>query len=72
MSGAHAVQMVSALLKNGPEYLGKVLAELTQWMEEHEYQSIKQMQGSMNLLRCPDPKAYERANYLHILKSWKV
>ncbi len=72
MSGAHAVQMVSALLKNGPEYLGKVLAELTQWMEEHEYQSIKQMQGSMSLLRCPDPKAYERANYLHILKSWNV
>jgi dihydroorotate dehydrogenase (fumarate) len=72
MSGAHAVQMVSALLKNGPKHLAAVRTELIQWMEKHEYESISQMQGSMSLLRCPDPKAYERANYLHLLQSWKI
>lgn len=72
MSGANAVQMVSALLRNGPEYLKLIHTDLIQWMEEHEYESISQMQGSMNLVRCPDPKAYQRANYLHILKSWNM
>jgi dihydroorotate dehydrogenase (fumarate) len=41
------------------------------WLEEHEYESLSQMQGSMSLIRCPDPSAYERANYLEILQSWK-
>ena len=72
MSGANAVQMVSALLKNGPEYLKVVHGNLVKWMEEHEYNSVHQMQGSMNLVRCPDPKGYERSNYLHILKSWSI
>ncbi len=72
MAGAHAVQMVSALLKNGPTYLGKVRDQMAEWMEQHEYDSLKQMQGSMNLSRSPDPSAYERANYMHILKSWQA
>lgn len=70
MAGAHAVQMVSALLKNGPEHLAKVLAELTQWLEEHDYESLAQMRGTMNLKHCPDATAFERANYLRLLKSW--
>jgi dihydroorotate dehydrogenase (fumarate) len=69
MSGAHAVQMVSALLKQGPEYLATVKRELIEWMDAHEYSSVNQMRGSMNLHRCPDPKAYERANYIQILRS---
>jgi dihydroorotate dehydrogenase (fumarate) len=40
-------------------------------MEEHEYESLEQMQGSMNLTRCPDPKAFTRTNYMRILRSWK-
>jgi dihydroorotate dehydrogenase (fumarate) len=72
MAGAHSVQMVSALLQNGPEYLGTVLANLTQWLEEHEYESLEQMRGTMNLKHCPDATAFERANYLRILKSWQV
>jgi dihydroorotate dehydrogenase (fumarate) len=70
MAGAHAVQMVSALLRQGPEYLRQVREALAQWLEEHEYQSLKEMRGSMSLLRCADPKAYERANYIKILQSW--
>lgn len=70
MAGAHAVQMVSALLARGPDYLREVRQGLAQWLEEHEYQSLGEMQGSMGLLRCDNPKAYERANYIKILQSW--
>ena len=71
MTGAHCVQLVSSLLHNGPAYLAQVRQGMADWMEQHEYESLKQMQGSMNLMRCPDPKVFERANYLHILQSWK-
>ena len=70
MCGAHAVQLVSALLKQGPQHLSKVRDGVAAWLEEHEYESLAQSQGSMNLARCPDPKAYERANYIHVLQSW--
>ena len=71
MAGADAVQMVSALLKNGPEHLTAVRQHISAWMEEHEYASLTQMQGSMDLTRCPDPKAYQRANYIQLLESWR-
>jgi dihydroorotate dehydrogenase (fumarate) len=71
MTGAHAVQMVSALLRRGPGYLRAVRAEMEAWMEAHEYESLAQMRGSMNLLVCPDPHAYERANYMLMLQSWR-
>jgi len=70
MCGAQAVQMVSALLENGPQQLAMLRNEVSQWLQEHEYESLKQMQGSMSLLKCPNPKAFERANYAHILQSW--
>ncbi|HVQ77892.1 MAG TPA: dihydroorotate dehydrogenase-like protein [Candidatus Binatia bacterium] len=70
MTGAHAVQVVSALLQRGPDYLALLRQELTKWLEEHEYDSLRQMQGSMNLASCPDPRAYERANYMLMLQGW--
>jgi len=70
MAGAHAVQMVSALLVRGPEYLATVRAEMARWLEEHEYDSLAQARGSMNLTGCPDPAAYERANYMTLLQGW--
>jgi dihydroorotate dehydrogenase (fumarate) len=72
MAGAHAVQMVSALLQRGPQHLRVVRNELAAWLERHEYGSLRQMQGSLSLARCPDPNAYERANYMHILQSWSA
>lgn len=72
MAGAHAVQMVSALLVRGPVYLAAVRAELAQWLEEHEYESLRQAQGSMNMASSPDPEVYERANYMMILQGWSV
>ncbi len=72
MVGADVVQMVSTLLKHGPEHLAGLLAELKQWMEVHEYESVDQMRGSMSLSHCPDPSVYERANYLRVLQLWKI
>jgi dihydroorotate dehydrogenase (fumarate) len=71
MCGAHAVQMVSSLLRRGPQYLGDVRKQMADWLEKHEYVSLQQMQGSMNLARCPDPKAYERGNYMRVLQNWR-
>ena len=71
MCGAHAVQMVSGLLRRGPEHLAVVRAQLSDWLEAHEYASLGQMQGSMNLTRCPDPKSFERANYMRVLQNWR-
>ncbi len=72
MCGADGVQLVSALLQSGPEELTRLRSGLAEWLEEHEYESLSQMRGSMNLLRCPDPSAYERDNYMHILQGWKA
>jgi dihydroorotate dehydrogenase (fumarate) len=71
MAGAHAVQMVSALLHHGPEHLAVLRRGLVQWLEEHEYGSLREMRGSMSMRSCPDPQAYERANYMLMLQSWK-
>ena len=70
MSGATGVQVVSALLQHGPRRLGVLLDGLSSWLQEHEYTSVKQLSGSMNLVRCPDPSGYERANYVKLLQSW--
>lgn len=71
MCGADAVQMVSALLQRGTFHLEAIREGVAQWLEEHEYTSLSQMKGSMNLLRCPDPAAYERANYMRLLQSYR-
>jgi dihydroorotate dehydrogenase (fumarate) len=71
MCGADGVQMVSALLKEGPKQLMTARAELEWALEENEYDSLAQVKGSMSLTRCPDPKAYERINYMHILQNWR-
>ena len=70
MTGADAVQVVSALLERGPGYLAELRRGVAEWLEEHEYDSLAQMRGSMNLATCPDPAAFERANYMQLLQSW--
>jgi dihydroorotate dehydrogenase (fumarate) len=72
MAGADAVQIVSSLLINGPEQVKSMLDELCKWMEKKGYNSIDELRGCMNYLRCPDPEALERANYMRVLKSWRV
>jgi dihydroorotate dehydrogenase (fumarate) len=72
MAGAHVTQMVSALLRHGANHLRRVRADLERWLEEHGCESLRQIQGSMSLQRCPDPAAYQRANYIRLLQSWRV
>ena len=70
MAGARVTQLVSALLRKGPEHLTVLETELKQWMSDNGYTSLRQMRGSMASSRCPDPKAFERANYLRALHSF--
>ena len=70
MAGAHAVQVVSAILKNGPGWIEDTRNEMSQWLDAHEYESLAQAHASMNLSKCPDPGAYERGNYVRILRAW--
>jgi dihydroorotate dehydrogenase (fumarate) len=71
MTGAHAVQVVSALLMKGPDVLRTLIKEVSEWMDEMEYKSIEQMRGSLSLKTAPDPAVYERANYMLVLQSWR-
>jgi dihydroorotate dehydrogenase (fumarate) len=68
MAGAHATQMVSALLRHGPQHLRTVRAEIESWMREHEWSSLGEMRGNMSFDRIPDPAAYERANFRMALR----
>jgi dihydroorotate dehydrogenase (fumarate) len=72
MTGADAVQLVSALLIHGPEHITRTLEAIEFWMQEHGYESMRQMHGSMNLQRTPNPKAFSRANYMRMLDSWQM
>jgi dihydroorotate dehydrogenase (fumarate) len=70
MAGARAAMLTSALLKHGIEVLRVVRANLSAWLEAHEYTSVRQMQGSMSYRSVPDPAAFERANYMRVLSSF--
>jgi dihydroorotate dehydrogenase (fumarate) len=72
MAGAKIAMMTSALLKRGIGYLDTLTTELLLWMGEHEYDSIKQMQGSMSRNSVPQPAAFERANYMKVLSSYAM
>ena len=72
MAGAKVAMMTSALLKRGISYLDTLATELLVWMGEHEYDSIKQMQGSMSRNAVPQPQAFERANYMKVLSSYAM
>jgi dihydroorotate dehydrogenase (fumarate) len=72
MAGARVAMMTSALLKHGIQHLTGVRDELLAWMEEHEYESIRQMQGSMSQRAVADPAAFVRANYVKVLSSYTL
>ena len=72
MAGARVVAITSALLRNGIGYLATLRNDMLAWMEEHEYQSIRQMQGSMSQRAVADPSAFQRANYVRVLSSYSM
>jgi dihydroorotate dehydrogenase (fumarate) len=70
MVGANVTMIASALLKYGIEHLSVMQNEIVQWMEKHEYESIKQMRGSMSQINAEDPSSYERAQYMRALTGY--
>ncbi|PKL77301.1 MAG: dihydroorotate dehydrogenase [Candidatus Melainabacteria bacterium HGW-Melainabacteria-1] len=70
MAGAAVVQLASVLLRRGPGYLAVLTQELREWLASHEYESVRQLRGSMSQLHCPDPSAFERVQYLRALNTF--
>lgn len=70
MVGANATMLVSALLRYGIDYLHTLERQMCQWLEDHEYDSIQQLQGSMSQINCPDPSAFERIQYVEALQTF--
>lgn len=71
LAGADVVMTTSALLRHGESYLGTLVTEFSNWMEENRFESVKQMKGSMSFSNCAEPEAFVRANYLKMLQSYK-
>jgi len=71
MAGAKVTMLASELLKNGADRIGQIVGEVSRWLEEREYESLKQMQGSMSQVNVAEPAAFERANYMKVLQSWR-
>ncbi len=69
MVGADVTMLCSVLLRNGIGHVRHIEQGVLEWMEEHEYESVQQLQGSMSQLRCPDPGAFERAQYMRAVKG---
>jgi dihydroorotate dehydrogenase (fumarate) len=71
LAGAHAVQIVSAVLRQGPGIFAVMRDGLRSWMEAHQYESVNRMRGLLSLAQSPDPSAFERAQYIRTLSSLK-
>lgn len=69
LAGADCVMLASALLQRGPGHVTALLQGIERWMAERDYTSVRQMKGSLSQRACPDPAAFERANYMKALKS---
>jgi dihydroorotate dehydrogenase (fumarate) len=72
MAGAHVAMMTSAFFQNGIRHANVVLHEMSRWMEEHEYESIQQMRGSMSRRNVANPSAFDRANYIRVLSTYTL
>ena len=72
MAGADVTMLCSALIRRGIPYISLVERELREWLEEHEYDSVEQLKGCLSQLKCPNPEAFERAQYVRgIATSWR-
>lgn len=70
LAGANVVMMTSALMKNGISHLTKIKNELNEWLDKHEYKSISEIRGKMSQQSVKEPSAFERANYMKVIKSY--
>ncbi len=72
LAGADAVMSTSAVLEHGPAHLGKLVLQLREWLDRRGYASVAQMKGSMSQRKVADPSAFERANYIKVLETYKA
>jgi dihydroorotate dehydrogenase (fumarate) len=70
LAGADCVMVASSLLRKGPAHIGTLVQGVQNWLTEREYTSVEEMKGSLSQQSCPDPDAFERANYMKALKSY--
>ena len=70
LAGADCVMIASSLLRKGPNHVAALVSGVEKWMTEREYDSVEQMKGSLSQQSCPDPAAFERANYMKALTSY--
>ena len=70
MAGADVTMLCSVLLRRGIQHLAVLEREMREWLEEHEYESVEQLKGSMSQKNCPDPSAFERAQYMRALATY--
>jgi len=70
MAGADVTMLCSTILRHGFPQIAMIESELTEWLEEHEYESLSQLKGSLSQLNCPNPAAFERAQYMKALCSY--
>jgi dihydroorotate dehydrogenase (fumarate) len=71
MAGAKTTMMASELLENGMSRVPEILGDVERWMVDHEYESVRQMHGSMSQENVAEPAAFERANYMRVLESYR-
>jgi dihydroorotate dehydrogenase (fumarate) len=69
--GADVAMTTSALLRHGPQHVATMLAWIGEWMTAREYESVEQLKGSVSRRNISEPETYERANYYHVLHSWR-
>jgi len=70
LAGADITHLCSELLQHGTIRITEILAQLDEWLQEHEYESVQQLKGSISLQHAIDPAAYVRANYLDVIDSY--
>ena len=71
MAGADVTMLASELLRHGPNRLRDMRQDLASWLEDHEYESVEQLKGSMSQRNVANADAYVRANYIKMLQSWR-
>ena len=71
MAGAQVTMTASALLERGIDHARTILCRMEEWLEENEYESVAQLRGSMSQMKCEDPAAFERANYIKALETYR-
>lgn len=71
MAGADVTMLCSALLRRGVGHIAAIEKEMVQWLTEREYESVSQLKGSVSQVKCADPSAFERAQYMRVISTWK-